>query len=58
MSRAAGGAGAFGQLMRTQPSLSKWLVDSAHNKRVVIDQLSTTGGLRVRLRGLKYLHSL
>ncbi|MDQ6876225.1 MAG: Mu transposase C-terminal domain-containing protein [Candidatus Dormibacteraeota bacterium] len=42
--------------MQTQPSLSKWLVDSVHNKRVVIDQLSTTGGLRVRLRGLKYLH--
>jgi len=43
MSPAAGGAGAFSQLMQTQPALSKWLVDSVHNKRISIDQLSTSG---------------
>jgi putative transposase len=53
---ATGAAGLFRQLLRVHPSLSKWLVDSVHHKRIAIDQLSTDAGLRVRLRGLKHLH--
>lgn len=53
---AVGTAGLFGQLLRAHPSLSKWLADSVHHKRIAIDQLSTEAGLRVRLRGLKHLH--
>jgi len=54
--RRPGAAGAFAQLLKTHPSLAEWLADSVHDKRAVIDQLSTHGGLRVRLRGLKHLH--
>src|SRR5207253_5850363 len=40
----------------SHPSLAEWLADSVHDKRAVIDQLSTDDGVRIRLRGLKHLH--
>lgn len=52
-----GTAGAFDKLLQLNPSLSVWIDQQIHNKRIAIDQLHSEGGLRTRLRGLKHLHS-
>jgi transposase InsO family protein len=51
-----GTAGAFDKLLQLNPSLSAWIDQQIHNKRIAIDQLHGGDGLRIRLRGLKHLH--
>jgi putative transposase len=52
-----GTAGAFDKLLQLNPGLSAWIDQQIHNKRIAIDQLHGADGLRIRLRGLKHLHS-
>ncbi len=52
----AGLAGSFTQLLDHHPALGDWLQRSIKQKRVGIEQISTDGRLRTRLRGLKALH--
>ena len=52
-----GAAGAFGLLLETYPALAKWISDRIRAKRVSIIQCATDDGLRLRVRGLKSVHS-
>lgn len=53
----SGAAGAFDELMQRHPVIAEWLARQVRAKRITLDQTSTGDGLRVRLRGLKYLHA-
>ena len=53
----SGAAGAFGLLLQRHPSLSAWITEQVRGKRIALDRISTDGRLRVRLRGLKHLHT-
>ncbi len=52
-----GTAGAFASLLQAHPGLGNWIDQQIRHKRVALDQLSSDGGLRIRLRGLKQLHA-
>jgi putative transposase len=51
-----GTAGAFVMLLQEHPGLGAWIRKQIADKRVAVDQISTGGGVRTRLRGLKQLH--
>ena len=53
----SGTAGAFGELMQAHPAIVTWIAEQVRNKRIALDQITTDGELRVRLRGLKHLHT-
>ena len=51
-----GGAGAFGALVVAYPTLQEWVHKKVKERAVYIEQISTDGELRVRLRKLGALH--
>ncbi|MDN8617153.1 integrase [Variovorax ginsengisoli] len=52
-----GAAGAFGLLLDTYPALAKWISDRVRARNVNIIQRTTDDGLRLRVRGLKNVHT-
>ena len=53
----SGAVGAFSRLTQAHPALASWITEQVRSKRIALDQISTDGELRVRLRGLKHLHT-
>jgi hypothetical protein len=51
-----GASGALSQLFERQPALIDWLKLQIKQRRVLLEQISTDGKLRTRLRGLQSLH--
>jgi putative transposase len=51
-----GAAGAFALLLEAYPVLVEWIDRQITQKRISLQQVSTSGGLKTRLRGLKHLH--
>ncbi|WP_112188854.1 DDE-type integrase/transposase/recombinase [Ralstonia sp. GX3-BWBA] len=51
-----GTAGALTQLLERYPALSGWLLLQVRQRKVLLEQIHTDGGLRTRLRGLQTLH--
>lgn len=54
--RNGGEAGSFESLLVLQPGLQKWLAALIRHRRVFLEQVSTEGQLRTRLRGLNQAH--
>jgi putative transposase len=52
-----GYAGAFALLIKRYPGLAAWLQHKIDKRAVVLDQISTDGRLKTRLRGLTNLHA-
>jgi putative transposase len=52
-----GAAGAFSALVDAYPTLQDWLHKKVKERAVQVEQLSTDGELRIRLRGLGALHN-
>jgi|JI6StandDraft_1071083.scaffolds.fasta_scaffold20434_3 putative transposase len=53
----SGAAGAMDDLLQRHPALADWITQQIRLKRIAVQQTSTSSGLRVRLRGLKHVHS-
>lgn len=53
----SGAVGAFTVLLQRHPAIADWISKQVRDKRIAVEQLSTDGGLRVRLRGLRHLHT-
>ena len=51
-----GAAGAFSQLLQRCPALSDWLHQQIRQRKVWLEEVSSDGALRTRLRGLEALH--
>lgn len=51
-----GFVGAFALLLERYPILAEWLAQKIHKHAVILDQVSTDGTLKTRLRGLSQLH--
>jgi transposase InsO family protein len=51
-----GAAGALSQLFERYPALAGWLLLQVKQRKVLLEQIHTDGGLRTRLRGLQALH--
>jgi len=51
-----GTAGAFVMLLRQRPRLAAWIRKQIADSRVTVERVSTAGGVRTRLGGLKRLH--
>jgi len=51
-----GAAGAFGALIEAYPTLQEWLRKQVKERAVYIEQISTDGELRIRMRKLGALH--
>lgn len=51
-----GAVGALSQLFERHPTLAAWLLLQVKQRRVLLQQISTDGRLRTRLRGLQSLH--
>lgn len=51
-----GFAGAFALLLERHPVLTEWLKQKIHQHAVILDQISTDGALKTRLRQLDKLH--
>lgn len=51
-----GAVGALSLLFERYPTLSAWLLRQVKQRRVLLQQVSTDGRLRTRLRGLRALH--
>ena len=54
--KASGLAGAFRALLERHPSLAAWLRQKIRERAVILNQISTTDGLKTRLRQLGKLH--
>ena len=52
-----GYAGAFALLLERYPVLTQWLTQKIRRHAVMLDQISTDGALKTRLRGLGNLHT-
>lgn len=52
-----GYAGTFALLLERYPGLATWLQHKLDKRAVVLDQISTDGSLKTRLRGLASLHA-
>lgn len=52
-----GFAGAFAVLLERHPVLAQWLTQKIRQHAVILDQISTDGALKTRLRGLVNLHT-
>jgi len=52
-----GYAGAFAVLLECEPVLAQWLTQKIRRHAVILDQISTDGTLKTRLRGLGNLHT-
>jgi transposase InsO family protein len=51
-----GAAGALSQLLERWPALSDWLHQQTRQRKVLLEEVSSDGILRTRLRGLQALH--
>lgn len=51
-----GAAGAFSQLLERCPVLSDWLHQQIRQRKVWLEEVSSEGALRTRVRGLEALH--
>jgi putative transposase len=51
-----GTAGAFVMLLRQRPGLAAWIRKQIADNRVTVERITTRGGVRTRLGGLKRLH--
>lgn len=51
-----GTAGALTQLLERYPALSGWFLLQVRQRKVLLEQIHTDGGLRTRLRGLQTVH--